>query len=250
VHDRTVLIGDDGGVCPTIDDALIELVDCRALDGCDAVVNGPASEQQIPELARRVGQLGLHVNLSTGTPVAELPAPSLTENRRFLNPAEWVSDDISVDSALISLAARAHLWDHAEIKTEVSSQVARFVALAGRRPARVSVHHDLDVVPQVAAAVEAAVGLKARASLLATGAFASYDYDFASPDTSPHEWCLHIQEMIRQRSLRPGLHLVACHPATSAAGYGDFTSYTVGRVIEYQGLLEFARGRPSEDRTS
>ncbi len=238
-----MLIGDDGGVSPEIDAALIELLSKGVLKSADAIVNGRASTELVRELSLHDPILGLHLNLSTGAPVHTEPASNLAPGGRFLTPSAWVGPHSGVDEALAALVERASTWPRSEIVAEIAQQIARFEAVACRPPARISVHHDLDQVDVVAEAVAQCTDVQTRRMQVDSGSIASYGYGFAPDQSTPEDWRDGILRRIERARVSSGRHLIACHPAKSAHGYEDFSAYSNGRVIEYQGLLLLGQGR-------
>lgn len=243
VKGRTILVGDDAGVASDIDKALIELSGIGCLDRCDSVVNYPNSSKLLKNLTNLVGSIGLHINLSSGLPI--LPPsqlPSMIHNGSFVNPAKWVQSDCDTSTALARLRDFAISWDANEVALEVEAQLERFILQVGRLPDGVSVHHDLDYVPNIRHIINDVVGLPSRIEQLKSRELATYEYDFVGIGVSPETWCTQLTAAISENNKRAGTHLIACHPAFSSSGYRSFSAYREGRVVEYKALKLLAGG--------
>ncbi|MCG7877180.1 MAG: ChbG/HpnK family deacetylase [Candidatus Thiodiazotropha taylori] len=238
---KVLLVGDDAGVSSSIDDALIELSALGCLDQCHAIVNYPSSPLLVCRLSREIHSLGLHVNLSSGKPLSEaIKIKSLINGGEFLNPANWVSDDNDPVNAIKLLKEVAAEWDVREISLEVEAQMKHFYRFTKKTPVEISVHHDLDELPNVRKAIRLVTDLPTRVEQIERGMLSSYEYEFVLDEMAEDAWVKKIEARIKAHRDQRGVHLIVCHPAYSAKGYEAFSVYRQGRVTEYQALKNIA----------
>jgi predicted glycoside hydrolase/deacetylase ChbG (UPF0249 family) len=138
---RFVLCADDFALTDKISRAILTLLDERRLSATGAMTNRPGWARWAAELARfaDVADLGLHLNLTCGSPLGRMPilAPDgrLPSLRRL------------VGRALASADARA------EIADETARQIDAFTQAMGRLPDFVDGHQHVHAMPGVRAAV-------------------------------------------------------------------------------------------------
>jgi len=141
-----ILCADDYGLTEGISRAVGELAAAHRLSATSAVVTTP----HWPAMAQRLIvhrahlALGLHLNLTLGSPLG--PMPKLAPQGRF--------------PALAALLARAAVrqLDGREIRAEIERQFDRFVAALGHAPDHIDGHQHVHVLPIVRRAMlEAAV---------------------------------------------------------------------------------------------
>ncbi|MFO0932866.1 MAG: ChbG/HpnK family deacetylase [Planctomycetota bacterium] len=142
-----VVVGDDAGLDPARDAALLAAADAGVLRAASVVANGPTAEAFVAAARSRPGlSLGLHVNLTSGAPSARArPFTLLGPDGCF--PA---------DAAEVGRRAVDGRVSREEVEQEVVAQWRRLVAL-GATPTHVDGHHHVHVLPAVADGVLAAL---------------------------------------------------------------------------------------------
>jgi predicted glycoside hydrolase/deacetylase ChbG (UPF0249 family) len=142
-----VVVGDDAGVDPVRDAAILAAADAGVLRAASLVANGPTVEAFVAAArSRPTLGLGLHVNLTSGAPLAQARAFTLlgSDGRFPEDPAEVGRR--AVDGRLSG----------EEVEAEVVAQWRRLVAL-GVTPDHVDGHHHVHVLPSVADGVLSAL---------------------------------------------------------------------------------------------
>ena len=140
---RLVVTADDAGMDPARDGAILAAFDRGLVRAASCVANGPTIEAFLAGAASRPGlSLGLHLNLTEGTPLAAGRAFTLTEKRgRFLG-----------DKREVWRRAVAGEIDALEVERETTAQWRRLRAL-GVQPDHVNGHHHVHVLPHVSEGV-------------------------------------------------------------------------------------------------
>ena len=140
---RLVVTADDAGLDAARDAAILAAFDHGIVRAASCVANGPTIEAFLAEAARRPGlSLGLHVNLTEGTPLAAGRAFTLTEKRGlFLG-----------DKREVWRRAVAGEVDSREVERETTAQWRRLRTL-GVTPDHVNGHHHVHVLPHVSTGV-------------------------------------------------------------------------------------------------
>lgn len=125
-----IVNADDLGMADAVNRGIVAAHRRGIVTSATAMTNVPAA-QRAAELVRREAPamgLGLHVNLSFGTPVL---------------PPEKVPSLVDHDGAFLSVTRGLGLpqhWNRTDIEAEVRAQFERFVAFVGRPPDHVDAH--------------------------------------------------------------------------------------------------------------
>lgn len=238
-----MLTADDAGAAAAVDDAVSHLLELERLDRVAVFANFARVET-----ARRWRQqgaaIGIHLNMSTGPPLLsaqEIPSLVDSETGSFHDPRDLPGSD-ATDLVSQYAAALPQRVLAEELRAEWAAQCDRLHTLLGREPAFVSVHHDLDRVPVVAAVADSLVrGKRCRQSLRMSGELSGYDYRLHPPTATSEEvrdfftaaLTLAAEDAAQGREFE-----VVCHPAKQAHGLSSFTMYKAPRVVEYHALLD------------
>jgi predicted glycoside hydrolase/deacetylase ChbG (UPF0249 family) len=132
-----ILNADDYAMTQGITDAILALAEASRLSSASAIVttrHWPAHARAAAPLRHRLA-LGLHLNLTFGTPLGAMP--SLAPEGAFPEPG-----------AIIHRATARRL-ERAEIRAEIDRQLDRFEAEAGCPPDFVDGHHHVHVLPGI-----------------------------------------------------------------------------------------------------
>lgn len=142
-----VVVGDDAGVDAARDAAILAAADAGVLRAASVVANGPTAEAFVAAARTRPALgLGLHVNLTSGAPLAQARAFTLLgPDGRFPG-----------DAAEVGRRAVDGRVSREEVEAEVVAQWRRLVAL-GVTPDHVDGHHHVHLLPSVADGVLAAL---------------------------------------------------------------------------------------------
>lgn len=140
-----ILCADDYGISGAVSAAIEELAEAGRLSATSCMVTFP----EWPVLARRLASLrgriaiGLHLNLTVGAPLGEMPA--------FAPGGAF-----PVMSSVIGLALRGSI-DAAEIERETARQLKAFTEAAGFAPDFLDGHQHVHALPRVRNGVLAAL---------------------------------------------------------------------------------------------
>jgi predicted glycoside hydrolase/deacetylase ChbG (UPF0249 family) len=143
-----ILCADDFGLADGVSRGIVELAEMGRLSATGAMTNMPGWRRAAPDLTlvRDRIAVGLHLNLTTGSPLG--PMPGLAPSGRF--PA--LKD-------LLPKALKRRL-PAVEIAEEIGRQIDAFVEAFGAAPAFVDGHQHVHVLPVIRSALIEA--LKAR----------------------------------------------------------------------------------------
>lgn len=140
-----LLIADDYALSPGVSRGIRELIEIGRLSGTGAMTTEPgwAEESLSVMRLRESAAIGLHLNLTTGTPLGMMPM--LAPLGRF--------------PGLRALLVRAYAGRlvRAEIDAEIARQLDRFEAFAGVPPDFIDGHHHVQVLPVVRASLMSAI---------------------------------------------------------------------------------------------
>ncbi|XP_065595362.1 carbohydrate deacetylase [Cyrtonyx montezumae] len=137
---KLIVTGDDFGYCPRRNQGIVECFLARAVSNASLLVNGSAAAEAA-ELARRYNiPIGLHANLSEGSPVCEV----LKTNSSLLNEDGFFHGKMGFRTALSK-----GLLNMSEVKQELKAQVDLFRELTGHLPPHMDGHQHVHVLPEV-----------------------------------------------------------------------------------------------------
>ncbi|NXJ04588.1 YDJC deacetylase, partial [Odontophorus gujanensis] len=137
---KLIVTGDDFGYCPRRNQGIVECFLARAVSNVSLLVNGSAAAEAA-ELARRYNiPIGLHANLSEGSPVCEV----LKTNSSLLNEDGFFHGKMGFRTALSK-----GLLNMSEVKQELKAQVDLFHELTGHLPPHMDGHQHVHVLPEV-----------------------------------------------------------------------------------------------------
>jgi predicted glycoside hydrolase/deacetylase ChbG (UPF0249 family) len=145
-----ILCADDYGITAGVCDGIDELVAADRLSATSAIVTLPSwtdCGKRLGRLRERIA-IGLHVNLTLGAPLGEMPT---------LAPAGRVPGLRQLLAACFS--ARV---DREEISAEVSRQIARFEEVTGHAPDFIDGHQHVHVLPGIRRGFLQAIGASLR----------------------------------------------------------------------------------------
>ncbi|NWX97060.1 YDJC deacetylase, partial [Nothoprocta ornata] len=137
---QLIVTGDDFGYCPRRNQGIVECFLAGAVSNASLLVNGSAAADAA-RLARRYNiPIGLHANLSEGSPVCEL----LKTNSSLLNQDGFFHGKMGFRTALSK-----GLLKMSEVKQELKAQVELFCELTGHLPPHMDGHQHVHVLPEV-----------------------------------------------------------------------------------------------------
>jgi predicted glycoside hydrolase/deacetylase ChbG (UPF0249 family) len=257
-----ILCADDYALTEGISRAVGELAAARRLSATSALVTGARWPAMAPRLAvhRAHLALGLHLNLTLGSPLGKMP--------RLAPTGEF--------PGLAGLIARAlaRRLDAGEIRSELERQLDRFEAAVGFAPDHIDAHQHVHVLPTIRGALldtavaryarrpplirnpsDSVASIRARGvaqgkaigvSLLARGlARAAKRRGLPSNDTfagfSDFNPARPYGDELARAFLRPGRrHLVMCHPGHADAELARLDAVAARRSLEYDHLMRHA----------
>lgn len=138
---NVILCADDYGLSDGVSRGIAELADMGRLSATGVMTNMPGWRRNadgLKSLRGRIG-VGLHLNLTTGSPLGHMPK---------LAPAER----LPLLEAVLGMAFKGRL-DQAEIAGEISRQINAFEDAFGEAPSFVDGHQHVHVLPVVRAAL-------------------------------------------------------------------------------------------------
>jgi predicted glycoside hydrolase/deacetylase ChbG (UPF0249 family) len=124
---------DDFGLCEPVNDAILDLAQLGALQSTTVMVNMPYAEAARELLAVDGFQVGLHVTLTEGRPVAAVDkvASLVDAEGRFF------------DSVVFRKRLKARKIQEAEIDFEIEAQWQRLCGILGRAPSHIDSHQNV-----------------------------------------------------------------------------------------------------------
>ncbi|NXU44634.1 YDJC deacetylase, partial [Drymodes brunneopygia] len=137
---KLIVTGDDFGYCPRRNQGIVDCFLAGAISNVSLLVNGSAAADAA-KLARRYNiPIGLHANLSEGSPVCEV----LKTNSSLLNQDGFFHGKMGFRTALSK-----GLLNMSEVKQELKAQVELFCELTGHLPPHMDGHQHVHVLPEV-----------------------------------------------------------------------------------------------------
>ncbi|NXQ66052.1 YDJC deacetylase, partial [Quiscalus mexicanus] len=137
---KLIITGDDFGYCPRRNQGIVDCFLAGAVSNVSLLVNGSAAADAA-KLARRYNiPIGLHANLSEGSPVCEV----LKANSSLLNQDGFFHGKMGFRTALSK-----GLLNMSEVKQELKAQVELFHELTGHLPPHMDGHQHVHVLPEV-----------------------------------------------------------------------------------------------------
>ncbi|XP_068013366.1 carbohydrate deacetylase isoform X2 [Melanerpes formicivorus] len=137
---KLIVTGDDFGYCPRRNQGIVDCFLAGAVSNVSLLVNGSAAADAA-KLARRHNiPIGLHANLSEGSPVCEV----LKTNSSLLNQDGFFHGKMGFRTALSK-----GLLNMSEVKQELKAQVELFRELTGHLPPHMDGHQHIHVLPEV-----------------------------------------------------------------------------------------------------
>ncbi|XP_072736693.1 carbohydrate deacetylase [Ciconia boyciana] len=137
---KLIVTGDDFGYCPRRNQGIVDCFLAGAVSNVSLLVNGSAAADAA-KLARRYNiPIGLHANLSEGSPVCEV----LKTNSSLLNQDGFFHGKMGFRTALSK-----GLLNMSEVKQELKAQVELFRELTGHLPPHMDGHQHIHVLPEV-----------------------------------------------------------------------------------------------------
>ena len=132
-----VLCADDFAMTNGISRAIVELADAGRISATSAMTNSAHWPSHATWLARIRGQIavGLHLNLTLGSPLG--PMPNIAPNRQF--PA----------LSAIAFSALAGTVNRAELRAEIERQVQAFESELGFPPDHIDGHQHVHALPVI-----------------------------------------------------------------------------------------------------
>jgi chitin disaccharide deacetylase len=141
-----LLVADDYALTPCISDSILMLAEAGRLSGTSAMVTGPHWPGYAPRLAKLSDRIdaGLHVNLTTGRPLTEMP---------IVVPA-------GLFPSMLTMSLKSFLFSSArcEVQAEIVRQIECFRDHYGALPAYLDGHRHIHVLPGIREAFFAAIG--------------------------------------------------------------------------------------------
>lgn len=137
---KLIVTGDDFGYCPRRNQGIVECFQAGAISNVSLLVNGSAVANAV-ELAKRYRiPIGLHANLSEGSPVC----PALKEKSSLLNEEGFFHGKTGIRTALAEGVLKM-----SEVKQELTAQVNLFCELLGHVPHHMDGHQHVHVLPEI-----------------------------------------------------------------------------------------------------
>ncbi|XP_060641900.2 carbohydrate deacetylase [Anolis sagrei] len=137
---KLIITGDDFGYCPRRNQGIVECFLTGAVSNVSLLVNGAAVTDAVQLAKRHHIPIGLHANLSEGSPVC----PALKESSSLLNTEGFFHGKMGIRRVL----AEGHL-NMAEVRQELTAQVELFHKLTGHLPYHMDGHQHVHVLPEI-----------------------------------------------------------------------------------------------------
>lgn len=229
-----IINADDLGLCPEVDEGIIEVVRAGRVTSVSLFVN-PPFKPVVDPLKETPVSIGLHLNLALGFPLSPSGLTFVKTGDGRFSP-RWFEVSVHVDES--------------EIRDEFLRQVETFEALVGVLPTHFDTHKHIHVrnraVFDITAGLAKTFGVPLRApheaarSMLRTEGIRVTDYFMGGVDPSPF-W---TEERIAAalEDLPPGVTEMMCHPGRGMPNM-EGLRYTHQRDVEREALLSPSAGR-------
>uniref|UniRef100_A0A8C6XNG5 Carbohydrate deacetylase n=1 Tax=Naja naja TaxID=35670 RepID=A0A8C6XNG5_NAJNA len=137
---KLIVTGDDFGYCPRRNHGIVECFLAGAISNVSLLVNGSAVSDAVQLAKKHCIPIGLHANLSEGTPVC----PALKKKSTLLNLEGFFHGKMGIRKCL-----NEGLLNMAEVKQELIAQVELFCELTGHLPHHMDGHQHVHVLPEI-----------------------------------------------------------------------------------------------------
>ncbi|XP_015244377.1 PREDICTED: carbohydrate deacetylase [Cyprinodon variegatus] len=135
-----VVTGDDFGYCPRRNQGIVDCFLAGGISNASLLVNASAAKEAAALAGRHKIPIGLHANLSEGSPVCQ----NLQQVSTLINPRGFFHGKMGFRQAL----ERGQL-SMKQVELELRAQVQRFVELTGHLPYHMDGHQHVHVLPDV-----------------------------------------------------------------------------------------------------
>ncbi|RVE68841.1 hypothetical protein OJAV_G00095730 [Oryzias javanicus] len=135
-----VITGDDFGYCPRRNQGIVDCFLAGGISNVSLLVNAAAAKEAADLAKRHQISIGLHANLSEGTPVCQMlqKSSSLTNQRGFFHGKMGFRQSLERGQLCMK-----------QVEMELRAQVKRFVELTGHLPDHMDGHQHVHVLPEV-----------------------------------------------------------------------------------------------------
>lgn len=137
---KLIVTGDDFGYCPKRNQGIVECFLAGAVSNASLLVNGSAVSNAVQLAKRHRIPIGLHANLSEGSPVC----PALKEKSSLLNEEGFFHGKMGIRTALAEGVLKM-----SEVKQELTAQINLFCELMGHMPHHMDGHQHVHVLPEI-----------------------------------------------------------------------------------------------------
>lgn len=135
-----VITGDDFGYCPRRNQGIVDCFLAGGISNVSLLVNASAAKEAAGLASRHKIPIGLHANLSEGSPVSQ----NLQQISTLINPQGFFHGKMGFRQAL-----ERNQLSMCEVELELRAQVRRFVELTGHLPYHMDGHQHVHVLPDV-----------------------------------------------------------------------------------------------------
>uniref|UniRef100_A0A3B3VBU9 Carbohydrate deacetylase n=1 Tax=Poecilia latipinna TaxID=48699 RepID=A0A3B3VBU9_9TELE len=135
-----VVTGDDFGYCPRRNQGIVDCFLAGGISNVSLLVNASAAKEAADLAGRHKIPIGLHANLSEGTPVYQ----HLQQISTLVNPQGFFHGKMGFRQAL----EKGQLSMN-QVELELRAQVRRFIELTGHLPHHMDGHQHVHVLPDV-----------------------------------------------------------------------------------------------------
>ncbi|KAM4745991.1 carbohydrate deacetylase isoform 2-T2 [Anableps anableps] len=135
-----VVTGDDFGYCPRRNRGIVDCFLAGGISNVSLLVNASAAKEAASLAGRHKIPIGLHANLSEGTPVCQ----NLQQISTLINPQGFFHGKMGFRQTL----EKGQLSIN-QVELELKAQVRRFVELTGHLPHHMDGHQHVHVLPDV-----------------------------------------------------------------------------------------------------
>lgn len=236
------ITADDVGALEAIDKAVDKLIQFNVINSVSVIVNGDVDKSWLQKYIGKI-RMGLHLTYSFGRPISPVCDSNLVDYagnflapQKPLNPSnETIS--ASVDSFLKGFGKS----DPGQLRAECYAQINKFIELFSFAPAFINLHHDLDrcnIVRNMFKENFPEYNTRMMKQCDSSMAY-EYIYQFVDSRKSIEESEQMIIDLINRGystwKVRPSSEIeIVFHPAFFAPQLESFSTYSKGRLIEYQ----------------
>lgn len=216
---KLIVNADDFGLCESNTLGIIEAYKNGIVRSTTMMANQPYAKEAAKLMKEYPGLgVGLHLNLTVGTPLCKDLKTIVDENGHFINQFSYQNRKVDIN----------------EIKKEYQAQMDEFIELTGQLPTHIDHHHSYTLIPEQLGLIKALADqydLPMRGGMVFENDYAYENVEFIQSfydNTATLDWFLENKGQLDQYEIVE----MMSHPGYAFLDLFNWTSYTWQRVRE------------------